>query len=79
MANSTVAERNCLQFSSRASWWASKTGVRRIAEFTEPRLTKLELFMAYIERRIEEAKPDWIPAPPMLRSRRWQVLIAPFP
>ncbi|MCA2971661.1 MAG: IS21 family transposase [Acidobacteriaceae bacterium] len=38
----------------------------------EPRPTKLEPFKAYVERRIAEAQPDWIPAPAMLRELRAQ-------
>lgn len=38
----------------------------------EPRPTKLEPFKAYIEKRIAEARPDWIPAPAMLRELRAQ-------
>lgn len=38
----------------------------------EPRPTKLEPFKAYIEKRIAEARPEWIPAPAMLRELRAQ-------
>jgi transposase len=38
----------------------------------EPRPTKLEPFKGYIETRIAEARPDWIPAPAMLRELRAQ-------
>ncbi|GAB2883100.1 IS21 family transposase [Pseudoduganella ginsengisoli] len=36
----------------------------------EARPTKLDPFKAYIEQRIAEARPDWIPAPAMLRELR---------
>jgi len=38
----------------------------------KPRPGKLEPFKAYIEKRIGQAKPDWIPAPAMLRELRAQ-------
>src|SRR5208282_3297880 len=36
----------------------------------DARPTKLDPFKSYVERRIREAAPDWIPAPAMLREVR---------
>jgi transposase len=36
----------------------------------EAKPTKLDPFKAYIEQRIAEARPEWIPAPAMLRELR---------
>jgi transposase len=36
----------------------------------DARPTKLDAFRPYVERRIKEAAPDWIPAPAMLRELR---------
>lgn len=36
----------------------------------QPRPTKLEPFKAYIEQRVAEAQPEWIPAPALLRELR---------